>query len=128
MSETRERPTLTQRMTRHINGGSKFSELHYEILADGEPTGITLYERTDGSPQYRYTARELRYGDETLDLMDRDGSDPVAWVNARLPQAVNGGLCYVCGIDGALYGYCDVHAGYRPLNQPASPAPSKDGA
>ncbi|HSH45086.1 MAG TPA: hypothetical protein VK966_04480 [Longimicrobiales bacterium] len=78
------KPKLTQRMKMHLNGGSKFSELHYEILADGEPTGITLHECTDGRPEYRYTARELHHGDETLDLMAEDCPDPLAWIHERL--------------------------------------------
>lgn len=79
------KPILTRRMTMHLNGGSKFSELHYEILADGQKTGITLHERTNGRPHYRYTARELHFGEETLDLMKPEGEDPEAWILARLP-------------------------------------------
>ena len=28
---------------------------------------------------------------------------------------INDGICFVCGIDGAESGFCDVHSGYRPL-------------
>ena len=77
-------PVLTKHMTLHMNGGSKFSELHYEIRADGKPTGITLHERTNGSPQYKYTAREMHFGPDTLDLMEKGHPDVTEWILARL--------------------------------------------
>jgi hypothetical protein len=78
-------PKLTQVMTLHLNGGSKFSELHYKILADGAETGITLHERTNGSPNYKYTARELHFGEETLDLMEEGHPKMRAWILEHVP-------------------------------------------
>lgn len=75
---------LTQRLTLHLNGGSDFSERHTAIMADGQETGISLHERTDGSPDYHYTARELHYGQEMLDLMQKEGPEPMKWIRDRL--------------------------------------------
>ena len=52
------RPVFTQRLTMHLNGGSKFSALAYEILADGAATGITRHKRTDGRPKYYHDKPE----------------------------------------------------------------------
>ena len=78
------KPQLTQHMTLHLNGGSKFSELHYAIHADGEPTGITLHKRTDGRPEYRYTDVVLRDGEVEVDLLAEDAPDAVEWIYGRL--------------------------------------------
>jgi hypothetical protein len=75
---------LTTRLTLHLNGGSKFSERHEDILADGEPTGMTMHTRTDGSPEYRITVKEIHDGDATLDMLDPDSDDAETWVWARL--------------------------------------------
>ena len=85
MSETTNKPKLTQRMTMHLNGGSKWSELHYEVLADGEPTGVTIHKRTNGSPDYRYTAFEVHAGEETLDVLKAPPGSMLDWIHARLP-------------------------------------------
>jgi hypothetical protein len=81
---------LTQRLTLHLNGGDKFSELHYEVLADKEPTGITIHKRTDGSPNYRYTAFEVHCGDETLDVLTAPKGAMMPWIRERLPIKVKG--------------------------------------
>lgn len=81
---------LTQTMVMHAFG-SKWSKLNYEILANGERTGIILAQSTDGRPHYRYTARELVDGDERLDLMQRAGPDPVEWIKGRLAARAEGG-------------------------------------
>jgi hypothetical protein len=46
---------FTQRMTMHLNGGDKFSELRYDILADGKPTNLKRVTRTNGRPKYLKT-------------------------------------------------------------------------
>lgn len=79
------KPELTVRLKLHLNGGSKFSELHQDVFADGEPTGITIHTRTDGRPEYLITAKEIHAGDETLDLMEEGGPDPEEWILARIP-------------------------------------------
>ena len=72
---------FTQSMTLHLNGGSKFSELHYEVLADGKKTHITRHTRTDGSPHYYVTADELHFGEETFDI--RRDKDMMQWLEDR---------------------------------------------
>ena len=76
---------LTQQMTCHLNGGNKFSELHYEIFADGKKTGITRHTRTDGSPKYLVVADELHDGKETLDIL-KSAISPSDWIAMRLEQ------------------------------------------
>jgi phosphoribosylformylglycinamidine (FGAM) synthase-like enzyme len=79
-------PELTTKLTMHVNGGSKFSELHYEVLADKQPTGITIHKRTDGSPNYRYTAFEVQCGEETLDVLKAPNGAMKRWILDRLPN------------------------------------------
>jgi hypothetical protein len=43
---------FTQKMTMHLNGGKKFSELRYDIFVDGKPTKFKRVTRTNGSPKY----------------------------------------------------------------------------
>jgi hypothetical protein len=83
---------LTQHMTMHLNGGGEFSELHYEIHADGKPTGITRRTRTDGRPKYRITADEMHCGDECFDILATKGAGMIDWIESRLlstPEAPN---------------------------------------
>ena len=61
---------LTQIMTLHLNGGPDFSELHYDILANGKKTGVTRHKRTSGSPRYRITADEFHHGEDMFDFID----------------------------------------------------------
>ncbi len=78
-----DRPVLTQSMTMHLNGGSKFSELHYMILADGEETGIQRLRRTDGSPKY-ITQDVLTRGEESFDVLETRGVGMIDWILAHL--------------------------------------------
>ncbi len=78
------RPKLTQKMTMHLNGGSKFSELHFKILADGNETGIKRCTRTNGSPKYLKTVDVLRCGDEEFDVLSAKGVGMVDWILAHI--------------------------------------------
>ncbi len=78
-------PVLTQRLTMHLNGGSKFSELRYEIDADGTPTGIRRLRRTGGSPRYLITDDFLWRGGESFDVLATKGVGMKDWILARLP-------------------------------------------
>jgi hypothetical protein len=79
---------LTQRLTMHLNGGSKFSELHYEVLADGQPTGITIYRRTSGAPKYKITDYEIHYGEESLDVLTAAKGAMLPWIEERATRAL----------------------------------------
>jgi hypothetical protein len=81
---TASKPELRQRMTLHLNGGREFSELHYEITADGKPTGITRRVRTSGSPQYLKTVDELQAGDDGFDVLMTKGAGLMEWIEAHL--------------------------------------------
>jgi hypothetical protein len=82
MSETK----LTKRLFRHLNGGSKFSELVYRIYSDDVRTEVYELTRTDGRPDYYITERKLVCGDEELDLL-KPHEDAVVWVRARITAA-----------------------------------------
>lgn len=82
------KPKLTQTMTMHLNGGSKFSELHYKILADGEETGIKRCRRTDGSPKYLVTCDVLFIGEETFDVLATRGVGMTEWILAHMRPAM----------------------------------------
>jgi hypothetical protein len=77
----------TQNMAMHLNGGSKFSVLTYDLFADGKPTGITRHTRTSGSPKYLKTADELHCGQQTFDILGTHGKGMMDWLNARLLEA-----------------------------------------
>lgn len=81
-------PVLTQSMTLHLNGGPKYSELHYEILADGKPTGITRHKSTNGRPKYLITADQFRFGDETFDVLATKGVGMSDWLYERAAKAL----------------------------------------
>lgn len=78
-------PKLTLQMTLHLNGGNKFSELHYKILADGKETGITKHVRTNGKPKYIVTNSEFHFNDEVFDLM-KEPAGAIEWIEARLSK------------------------------------------
>jgi hypothetical protein len=93
MSADAGKPRLTQSMTMHLNGGSKFSELHYKILANGKETGITRYKRTSGSPGYLVTDDFLLsggHGGEEFDVLATKGSGMVDWILAHIKIDANG--------------------------------------
>jgi len=46
---------FTENLTMHLNGGSKFSELHYRVMGDGRELAITHHRRTGGRPKYLIT-------------------------------------------------------------------------
>lgn len=81
-----ERPVLTKRLVRHVNGGSKFSSLTQQIYADDKDSGVTLHTETDGSPDYHYTGRVLSCGEDLLDLMIPGHEDPIKWILRHLSQ------------------------------------------
>lgn len=80
MSDTK----WTQRMALHLNGGSEFSQLNYEVCADGEPTGVMRITRTSGSPQYLKTVDEFHYGDQVFDVLKTKGVGLFEWLDAVL--------------------------------------------
>ena len=75
-------PVFTQKMTLHLNGGSKFSELHYQILRDGESTSITRVTRTNGRPSYRVVLDKFFCGDDELD-MQTDYLEAKNWLKSH---------------------------------------------
>ena len=77
---------FTQRMTLHLNGGDKYSELHYQILYKGELTGISRHTKTNGSPEYKVVADELHLkGDD-------EGAWPIADIVNVAQMAIDRGI------------------------------------
>lgn len=80
---------FTQRMTMHLNGGSKFSELHYDILADGKPTNLKRSTRTSGRPKYIktddviYDKGDPDNPEKCFDVLAAKGVGLVAWLEAH---------------------------------------------
>lgn len=66
MAELIEKERLGKRMTLHLNGGDKFSEIHYVVTLDGKETKMTWHTKTNGSPHYEVVADELHFGDDTF--------------------------------------------------------------
>lgn len=77
-------PVLTQQMTMHLNGGSEFSELRYDVYADGKPTGIKRRRRTSGSPEYFITDDVFWIGEEYFDVRETKGVGLRDWIFAHL--------------------------------------------
>ena len=77
-------PVWTQSLKMHLNGGTKFSSIVYNILADGKPTGITRTKRTSGSPKYliELDRFESSNGYE-FDMMKTMGVGLMAWLEER---------------------------------------------
>ena len=88
------KPSLTQQMTIHMNGGSKFSELHYQIYADGVPTRIRRCKQTNGRPEYLITVDVFSCGDDQFDNLAARGDGLEEWLLAHLeePIAQEGGM------------------------------------
>ena len=76
---------FTQKLAMHLNGGDEFSQLNYDIFADGKPTGIVRVTRTDGSPNYLKTADGFHCGDESFDILEARGVGMEAWLTNHLP-------------------------------------------
>ena len=72
---------FTQQMAMHLNGGGKFSELHYHIFADGMPTNLTRRTRTDGSPRYMKTIDTISDGEKEFDVLATRGIGMEGWLN-----------------------------------------------
>lgn len=78
-----EKPKFTQRMTTHLNGGSKFSELRYSVFRDGEPTAVRRVTRTNGSPKYLKTQDVFLLGEEVFDVLATKGAGLEEWLTAH---------------------------------------------
>lgn len=68
-------------MKMHMNGGKKFSAMIWDIHRDGVAIGVNLTDETSGSPDYRYTARTLRHGDQTFDVLAHGMAAGIAWLD-----------------------------------------------
>jgi hypothetical protein len=80
---------FTQRLTMHLNGGSKYSELHYDVFADGKQTAIKRFKGTNGSPKYLVTADIFVCGDESFNNLAARGIGLLDWLCAHhKPQEV----------------------------------------
>lgn len=78
---------FTQTLKMHLNGGSKFSVLVYDIKRDGKPTGITRSKRTNGSPQYLIESDVFAAADQSdFDNLAARGTGLVEWLEAHTKE------------------------------------------
>lgn len=73
---------FTQKMTMHLNGGRDFSELHFRVFANGEPTSIVHLRRTNGRPKYTITQDLFFCGDDPdgFDVLETRGVGLRQWL------------------------------------------------
>ena len=64
----------------HMNGGSKFSELHHDVYRDGEKTEIKRHTRTNGSPKYLKTEDIFACGEDWFDMLETKGVGLQEWL------------------------------------------------
>jgi hypothetical protein len=81
MGKSDMKAKFTQRMQMHLNGGSDYSVLCYEVLRDGKPTGITRNRATNGSPQYLLTSDVFQCGKDEFDVLK--GGNLQEWLEAH---------------------------------------------
>lgn len=74
---------FTQRVQMHLNGGSKFSVLEYNVLADDKPTEIKRVKRTDGRPKYLITDDCFCCGDDEFDNLTARPGELKEWLLAH---------------------------------------------
>lgn len=75
---------FTQTLKMHLNGGSKFSSLVYDVMRDGKPTGITRSKRTNGSPQYLIEQDVFVAADQSeFDNLKARGAGLTDWLEAH---------------------------------------------
>jgi phosphoglycolate phosphatase-like HAD superfamily hydrolase len=74
---------FTQHMVMHMNGGSKFSELHYDVYADGAKTSIRHFRATNGRPKYLITDDVFVCGDDRFDNLAAKGNGLMDWLEAH---------------------------------------------
>jgi hypothetical protein len=91
MSEATETkaPVWTQQMVMHLNGGSKFSQLNYDLFRDGENTGIVRITRTNGSPKYLNTIDKFidsADGDSEFDVLATRGVGMKEWLEGQIAK------------------------------------------
>jgi hypothetical protein len=74
----------------HLNGGKKFSELQYNIFADGKPTNLKRVTRTDGSPNYVKTVDviwDVTKPDDpeaAFSVLETKGAGMQAWLESHV--------------------------------------------
>ena len=72
---------FTQLMMMHLNGGSKFSQLNFEVYADGKPCGIQRITRTAGSPDYLKTVDQMKAANgDIFDVLATRGVGMEQWL------------------------------------------------
>lgn len=82
---------FTESMTLHLNGGSKFSELHSRVSGDGRELPIMHRRRTDGSPKYLITDDVFHCTacDAEFDRLAAEGAGLVDWLTEHAGHAAD---------------------------------------
>lgn len=76
-----DKPKFTQRMMMHLNGGSNYSFMNFEVLRDGKRTEITRCRTTNGSPKYEITSDKFQCGKDEFDVLK--DSNLQEWLRAH---------------------------------------------
>lgn len=78
---------FTQRTKMHLNGGREFSALVFDVMKDGNPTGITRSTRTNGSPQYLKTVDVFVAADgDEFDVLATKGEGLMGWLEVHTKE------------------------------------------
>lgn len=75
---------FTQKMSMHLNGGSKFSQFNFDIFADGKPTNLHRVTRTGGSPKYLKTQDIISDGELQFDVLATRGVGMEQWLSEHV--------------------------------------------
>lgn len=74
---------FTQKVSLHLNGGSEFSMLAYDVFYKGRTTNITRSTKTNGSPNYRKVSDMFICGDDEFDVLARGKKGLLEWLKAH---------------------------------------------
>jgi len=78
---------FTAKMSLHLNGGSEFSVLAYDVFYKGKPTEITRSTKTDGSPHYKKVSDRFICGDDEFDVLERGKEGLMDWLVAHTKKS-----------------------------------------
>ena len=76
---------VRQEPTMHLNGGSNYSSMSYDITIMGESVGLRSTQ-TDGSPNYKIVSDIIHMNNEELDFRVSGKKKLARWMVERLPS------------------------------------------
>lgn len=79
----------TMKMCMHLNGGSEFSFLTYEVRKHGKLTNITRTTKTNGSPKYKKISDTFDYGEDSFDFLTNGTKGLQEWLDQHTRELDN---------------------------------------